>query len=72
MVAANTQAILDAALTLPEAERTFLVEHLLATLPAEPEEFDDDEIFAELERRRAEVEAGTAQGIPWSELKQED
>jgi putative addiction module component (TIGR02574 family) len=67
----QTQAIFQAALTLSEEERVFLVERLLETIPPDRGQFSDDELFAELERRRAEVQAGTAGGIPWSELRQE-
>jgi putative addiction module component (TIGR02574 family) len=65
----QTQAILDAALALPEAERLALMEQLLEVSSPDLEELNDDELYAELERRRAEVHAGTAKGIPWSELK---
>ena len=51
----QNQAIFDAALALPESERTLLVERLLESLSPEPDEVTDDEFFAELERRRAEV-----------------
>jgi putative addiction module component (TIGR02574 family) len=68
----QTQAILDAALALPEAERALLVDRLLESLPPEVDEMTDDEFFAELERRRAEVEQGTVKPIPWSELRLED
>jgi putative addiction module component (TIGR02574 family) len=67
----QTQAILDAALALPEAERFALVEQLLEVLSPGPNELSDDELLAELERRRAEVRAGTAKGVPWSELKRQ-
>jgi len=68
----QTQAILDAALALHEAERAFLVERLLETLSPEQEEVSDDELFAELERRRAEVEQGLVKPIPWSEVQLEE
>jgi putative addiction module component (TIGR02574 family) len=67
----QTQAILDAALALPEAERFALVEQLLEVLSPGPNELSDDELLAELERRRTEVRAGTAKGVPWSELKRQ-
>jgi putative addiction module component (TIGR02574 family) len=68
----SSQAIFEAALALPEAERALLVERLLESLPPEPEELTDDELVAELERRSADFERGTADAIPWSELHQED
>ena len=67
-----TQAVLEAALALPEADRALLVERLLETLPPEEEERLDEELFAELESRRAEVEQGLVKPIPWSELQIED
>ena len=66
------QAILDAALALPEAERAELVDRLLETLPPEHEGFSEEEFVAELERRSADFDRGTADGILWSELKKED
>jgi hypothetical protein len=44
------------------------MERLLATPSPEPEE----EFLRELERRSADFEHGTADAIPWSELKEED
>jgi putative addiction module component (TIGR02574 family) len=69
---AQTQAVLAAALVLPEAERALLVERLLETLSPESEELTDDELFAELERRRAEIEQGVVKPIPWSEVRLEE
>jgi putative addiction module component (TIGR02574 family) len=68
----QTQAILDAALALPEAERALLVERLLETLSPEQGELSDEELFAELERRRAEVEQGQVKPVPWSEVRLEE
>ena len=64
----ENQAVFDAALALPEAERALLLERLLESLSPEPGELTDDEFFAELERRRAEVEQGLVKPIPWSEV----
>jgi putative addiction module component (TIGR02574 family) len=49
-----------------------LAERLLETLSADQEEVGDDELFAELERRRAEVEQGHVKPIPWSEVRLEE
>jgi putative addiction module component (TIGR02574 family) len=65
------QALFDAALALPEAERALLAERLLASLSPEVDDVTDDELAAELDRRRAEVEQGAVQPIPWSELRLE-
>jgi putative addiction module component (TIGR02574 family) len=70
-MAPELQAVVDAALSLPEMDRVQLVERLMDTLPPEPDELDEDQLRAELRRRRDEVHAGTAQGIPWSELRKE-
>jgi putative addiction module component (TIGR02574 family) len=68
----QTEAVLSAALALPEAERVLLLESLLDNLSPEQDELTDDELFAELQRRRAEVQIGAVEGIPWSKLKQEN
>ena len=68
----SSQAIFEAALALPEAERALLVERLLESLPPELEALTDDELGAELERRSADFERGTADAIPWSELMKEE
>jgi putative addiction module component (TIGR02574 family) len=66
------QALVHAALALPEAERAQLVEHLLESLVPEEASLTDDELFAELERRRAEVEQGSVKPIPWSQVRFEE
>jgi putative addiction module component (TIGR02574 family) len=65
----ETQALIDAALALPEAERVLLVERLLESLSPETDELGDEELLAELERRRAEVEQGAVKPIPSSEFR---
>jgi putative addiction module component (TIGR02574 family) len=67
----ETQALFAAALALPEAERALLTERLLETLAPETDELTDDELFAELERRRTEVEQGLVKPIPWSKVRLE-
>lgn len=68
----STQAIFNAALALPEADRAVLAERLLESLSPEPDELSDEEWLAELERRSADFERGTAEAVPWSELKKEE
>ena len=70
----ETQAIFDAALALPEAERSQLADLLLESLPPDPERegFTEEELLAELERRRAEVERGVVKPIPLSEFRFEE
>ena len=68
-MAIQNQPIFDAALALPESERALLVERLLESLSPEPDELTDDELFDELERRRAEVEQRLTKPIPWAEVR---
>ena len=66
------RAVVEAALALPEAERALLAERLLESISPETDELTDEELFAELERRRAEVERDPSAAIPWSELANEE
>jgi putative addiction module component (TIGR02574 family) len=68
----ETRSLYEAALALPESERILLVEHLTESLPPELDELTEDELFAELERRRADVEAGLVKTIPWDEFRFEE
>jgi putative addiction module component (TIGR02574 family) len=72
-VTTQTQAIVEAALALPEADRVLVVKRLLKSLPPEDdaEDLDDDEFFAELERRSLEIASDPSAGIPWSEVKRQ-
>ncbi len=64
----QTQALFDAVLALPEAERALLVERLLETLSEEGDDMTEEELVAELDRRRAEMADGTDPGIPASDV----
>ena len=68
----TTQEILGAGLSLEEEEQFLVVEELLDHLSPEPDEAGDEELAAELERRKADFEQGTAGEIPWSVLREED
>ena len=68
----ESQSLLDAALTLPETERALLSQRLAESLSPDADELADEELFAELERRRAEVEEGQVQLIPWAEFRLEE
>ena len=68
----ETQSLYQAVLALPEAERVLLTERLIETLSPEEGELTDDELYAELERRRADVEEGRVKPIPWSEVRFEE
>jgi hypothetical protein len=63
----SQEAILQAALSLPEGERLDLAHRLLDTLPPEPDllSLDDPSLIEELDRRAAD-DVGA---VPWSELK---
>jgi putative addiction module component (TIGR02574 family) len=65
----QAQTFLDAVLALPEAERLWLVERLLETLPLAPEDDPKEAQFlAELDRRAAEVAKDPSRAIPWTEV----
>jgi len=68
MTATQHQAVFDAALALPETERMLLVERLLDRLPADTDNLSDEELLAELHRRRAEIQRDPSMGIPWTEV----
>lgn len=68
----ETQAILEAALALPDPEREQLVARLLESLPSQVDELTDDEFHAELDRRHAEFQADPSIGVPWEEVLKED
>jgi putative addiction module component (TIGR02574 family) len=63
------QEIVEAALRLPERQRAEIVQELLASLSPDEVELVEDAWAAELDRRLAEFEAGTADPVPWDELK---
>jgi putative addiction module component (TIGR02574 family) len=65
------EKVFAAALALPELERARLAERLLETLALDIDDLTDEELAAELARRRAQVRRGTAQVIPWSKLRRE-
>jgi len=69
---AQVKAVFDAALALPEAERVLLAECLLETVPPEQDELTDDELYAELERRRADFDNDPSGAVPSSELLKEE
>ncbi len=65
----DPQAILDAALKLPERERFEIALRLWETLPESdlPAGLDDPDLAAELNRRFAD----SAGSVPWAELRAE-
>jgi putative addiction module component (TIGR02574 family) len=69
---AQTKALLDAALALPEAERALLADELWGSLSPSDEPMTDDQLYAELERRDAQLEKDPSAAIPWTELEKEE
>jgi putative addiction module component (TIGR02574 family) len=67
----NRSAVLEAALALPENDRIHLVEVLLETFGPDTDGVEEASFNAELCRRSDEVDQGTAELVPWSELKEE-
>ena len=66
----SIQAIFEAALALPDAEKALLAEKLWETLPLEMAEHPDDpELAAELEARMAEYRVDPSKANPWSEVQ---
>jgi putative addiction module component (TIGR02574 family) len=63
------ESILKAALALSEMQRVLLIDELVESLPPTTEPYSDEEMLAELERRRAEVEQGLVKPIPWEEVR---
>jgi putative addiction module component (TIGR02574 family) len=61
--------VLEAALSLPEEQRASIAEALLHTLPAEPDDRDDDEWASELDRRLAEALGDPSATMSWADLK---
>jgi putative addiction module component (TIGR02574 family) len=64
-----TEQLFHSAMALSEEERWELVEALLAECdPAQVRPFDDAWL-AEVQRRSAEIDAGTAELTPWADVK---
>lgn len=64
------EQLLNSALQLPEPERLELTDALLAALEPPVPELTGDAWLAELQRRSAELDAGTAVLSSWEEVKQ--
>ena len=65
----KSQEVLEAALSLPESQRATLVGALLESLPSETDEWDDDELAAELDRRLEESLRDPSSTVSWADLK---
>lgn len=64
-------SVLSAAQQLPEQDRLRLIDALWETVPSESEAPFSDEWAREIERRVAELDAGTAKTVPWSQVRDE-
>jgi putative addiction module component (TIGR02574 family) len=71
LVDPKNQAIIEAALSLPETDRIRLAEQLLATLSPDVTDSTEDAWAAELDRRWEEYHQDPAAAVPWSDLKHE-
>jgi putative addiction module component (TIGR02574 family) len=67
---AATEDVLKKALELEEKERAQLAVLLIESLGDEPSEEVEAAWVAEIERRAAELESGSVEGIPWEEVRE--
>ena len=65
----QVKALLDQALQLPDDERAEMAALLLRSLDAVTDEGAEEAWDREIERRLAEVDAGTVELVPWDEAK---
>lgn len=62
-------SVLSAAQQLPERDRLRLIDALWDSVPADVDAPFSDEWAREIERRVAELDAGTAATVPWSQIR---
>jgi hypothetical protein len=65
------QEILAAVATLKEEDRFLLMEQLIECYSPVEDDLSEDDFLAELKRRKADFENGTANAISWEELRNE-
>lgn len=65
----GTEQLLHSILALPKDERLQLVEALLTECDPDGAPPFDDAWLAEVQRRSAQIDAGTAALTPWAEVK---
>lgn len=68
-MARSARELFEEALRLEPEERATLMRLLIENLDAESEEGVEDAWRVEIERRMAELDAGSVQTIPWEELR---
>jgi putative addiction module component (TIGR02574 family) len=64
-------SVLSAAQQLPEKDRLRLIDALWESVPPDTEAPFSKEWAHEVERRVAELDAGTAKTVPWSRIRDE-
>jgi putative addiction module component (TIGR02574 family) len=65
----NLDSLIAHALALPPDERMILAERLWESVEVQTDE--DEELFAEIERREAEIESGAVKPIPYDRAMRE-
>lgn len=64
------QSVRSAAAALSIADQLRLIDEIAASMPADQPPSLSEEWLAELERRSAEIDSGTAQTEPWATIRQ--
>jgi putative addiction module component (TIGR02574 family) len=70
-MARDVEALFQEASELPEHERATLAGLLINSLGPEPEEDVEAAWTQEIQRRIAELEAGTVETVPWEDVRRE-
>lgn len=65
----KSREVLEAALSLPDNQRASLVAALLETLPPETDEWDDEEMASELDRRLDKALRDPSSTVSWADLR---
>ena len=68
-MARTARELFEEAMRLDPEERATLMRLLVDTLDAESDEGVEDAWRVEIERRMAELDAGSVQTVPWEELR---
>lgn len=68
---ANVEDITAAALSLPEDDRLELADRLMDSLSGPPDADYEQAWADEIARRLADVRAGTAETVPWEEVRKQ-
>ena len=63
------RSVLSAAQQLPEQDRLRLIDALWECVPADSDAPFSEQWAREIERRVAELDAGTATTVPWSQIR---